>query len=130
MRRALAAATEPLVANQCEYHPRLDQGAVIGACREAGMAFVSYSPVAKGEVFDAVAEIAARHGRTPAQVVLRWHVQQEGVVAVPKSETPSRIAENLAVFDFALTPEEMAAIHALAHPGGRMISPEFAPDWD
>lgn len=132
MRRALAVATEPLVVNQCEYHPRLDQGAVLGACRDNGMAFTSYSPIGKGEVLSdpIVTSIAARHGRTPAQVVLRWHVQQPGVIAIPKSGNPARIAGNLAVFDFELTDDEMTRLHGMARPDGRLISPEFAPDWD
>jgi diketogulonate reductase-like aldo/keto reductase len=133
MRRALAVATEPLVVNQCEYHPRLDQGAVLGACRDNGMAFTSYSPIGKGEMLadPAIADIAARHGKTPAQVVLRWHVQQPGVVAIPKSGDPGRIAENLAVFDFALSDAEMARLHGMARPDGRIISPAgFAPEWD
>ena len=64
------------------------------------------------------------------QVVLRWHVQQPGIVAIPKSGTPSRIAENIDVFDFALTSEEMGRISALARPDGRVIDPSFAPAWD
>jgi len=59
-----------------------------------------------------IVDVAARHGKTPAQVVLRWHVQN-GVVAIPKSVNPGRIAENIAVFDFTLSPDEMASIEAL-----------------
>ncbi len=132
MKRALATATEPLVVNQCEYHPQLDQGAVLAACREAGMAFVSYSPIGRGDLpgDPTVTEIAARHGKTPAQVVLRWHVQQPGVVAIPKSGNPTRIAENIAVFDFELSDDEMARLHAMARPDGRKVAPDFSPDWD
>lgn len=77
------------------------------------MAFVSYSPLAKRGVLGdaAVVRAAGRHGRTPAQIVLRWHVQQ-GCVAIPKSADPGRIRENLSVFDFALDADEMAAISA------------------
>ncbi len=132
MRRALAVATEPLVVNQCEYHPQLDQSTVIAACRDQGMAFVSYSPLGRGSLDDdpTIADIAARHGKTPAQVVLRWHVQQPGVVAIPKSGNPQRIAENIDIFDFALTDAEMARLHGLARPDGRVVSPGFAPAWD
>lgn len=133
MRRALAVATQPLVANQCEYHPGLDQTAVLAACRSAGMAFVSYSPIGKGEMLahPTITDLASRYRKTPAQIVLRWHVQQPGVVAIPKSANPRRIAENIDLFDFALAAEEMAALHGLAKADGRLISPAgFAPAWD
>ncbi len=74
--------------------------------------------------------IARAAGKTSAQVVLRWHIQQPGVVAIPKSGNPQRLAENFAVFDFALSDDEMRRISALARPGGRIISPAFAPPWD
>ena len=129
--RAVTAATEPLVANQCEYHPRLDQSKVIAACRRHGLAFISYCPIGKGALLEtpAVTDIAARHGRTPAQVVLRWHVQQ-GVAAIPKSGNATRIAENLDVFGFALSDEEMRTLASLARPDGRMVDPGWAPRWD
>lgn len=129
---ALAATSEPLVCNQVEYHPRLSQKAVLETCRAHGLALTSYSPLGRGEIVNApaVREIASRHGRTPGQVILRWHVQQPGVVAIPKSETPSRIAENLDVFDFALSDGEMAALHAMARPDGRLVDPAWAPRWD
>lgn len=132
MRQALAQASEPLVANQCEYHPYLDQSPVIAECRKSGVAFTSYSPLGKGATTEepAIREIAARHGKTPAQVVLRWHVQQPGVVAIPKSGNAERIAQNLAVFDFTLDDEEMTRIFALARPDGRLIRPGWSPDWD
>lgn len=123
LEEAIALATEPLVANQCEYHPRLDQGAVIAACRRHGLAFVSYSPLGRGDLMkDAtIAGIARRLGRTASQVVLRWHVQQQGVAAIPRSGTPSHIAENFALADFALADEDMRAISALASVKGRLV---------
>ena len=128
----VALASEPLVANQVEYHPYLDQSAVLEACRRHGMAFTSYCPLGRGNVLadPAIALIAARHGRTPSQIVLRWHIQQPGVVAIPKSGTPKHIAENGAVFDFALTDDDMTAIAVLARIGGRVVNPDFAPAWD
>jgi diketogulonate reductase-like aldo/keto reductase len=132
LERALALATEPLVANQCEYHPQLDQSKVLAACRKHGLAFISYCPIGKGVVLETpvVREIAARHGKTPAQVVLRWQVQQPGIAAIPKSGNPGRIAENLDVFDFALSDNEMRALFALARPDGRMVAPSWSPAWD
>jgi diketogulonate reductase-like aldo/keto reductase len=129
---AVALASEPLVANQCEYHPMLDQSKVIAACRKHGMAFTSYCPIGRGAIDKepVIAAIATRHNKSAAQVVLRWHTQQQGVVAIPKSANPGRIAENLAIFDFTLTPDEMAAIHGLARPDGRLIKPDFQPQWD
>jgi diketogulonate reductase-like aldo/keto reductase len=132
LERAAAMATEPLVANQCEYHPHLDQTKVLSACRRHGLAFLSYAPIGKGAVLqdNAVRDIAARHGRTPAQVVLRWHVQQDGVAAVPKSANPRRIAENLDVFGFTLSEDEMRALSSLSRPDGRMVAPAWSPKWD
>jgi diketogulonate reductase-like aldo/keto reductase len=124
-------ATEPLVANQCEYHPRLDQSRLIAACRAYGMAFVSYSPLGRGEAVrePAVAAVAKQHRKTPAQIVLRWHTQQAGVAAIPKSANAARIAENIALFDFELTPTEMDRISAESRPHGRMLDPGWAK-WD
>lgn len=129
---AVARSDEPLVANQCEYHPYLDQSKVIDACRRHGLAFTAYCPLGRGQLLDerAVIEIAERHGKTPAQVVLRWHVQQPGVVAIPKSANRERIAQNIDIFDFALDEDEMARISGLARPDGRMIDPSWAPAWD
>lgn len=109
------ATSEPLVADQCEYHPLMLQAETIAACRKRGTAFVSYSPIGKGSALRnrTIAAVAGRLGRTPAQVVLRWHVQQ-GLVAIPKSATPERIAANIDVFDFALSDADMAALSALA----------------
>ena len=130
--KAVALATEPLVVNQCEYHPHLDQTRVLAACRRHGLAFISYAPIGKGAVLEdrIVRDIAARHGRTPAQVVLRWHVQQDGVAAIPKSASPKRIAENLDVFGFELSDDEMLALFRLARPDGRMVAPGWSPAWD
>jgi diketogulonate reductase-like aldo/keto reductase len=129
---AVAAADEPIAANQCEYHPYLDQSLVRAACRKHGAAFIAYCPIGKAQVLGepAIQAIAQAHGRTPAQVVLRWHVQQPGVAAIPKSGDPRRQRENLAVFDFALADEEMAAIPGLARRGGRMVTPVWSPRWD
>ncbi|MDH3669264.1 MAG: aldo/keto reductase [Paracoccaceae bacterium] len=130
---AVALSGRPLACNQVEYHPYLSQDRVLEACRRHGMAMVSYCPLARGsELFNepAVAGPAERHGRTGAQIVLRWHVQQEGVVAIPRSSNPGRIAQNLDVFDFTLDDGEMAAISALGSRRHRICNFEFSPDWD
>jgi 2,5-diketo-D-gluconate reductase B len=130
--RAAALATEPLAANQVEYHPFLSQQAVIAACRAHGMAVTAYCPLARGRVAESpvVRGIAEAHGATPGQVALAWLVGQPGVAAIPKTATPARLAENLAAAAISLTADEMAAIHALARPDGRLLSPTFAPAWD
>lgn len=133
MAEALALSPAPLVTNQIEYHPYLNQTAVLEAARRAGLSVTAYFAMADGKVFaDArLKDIAARHGRSVAQVVLRWLVQQEGVVALSKTVHEGRAASNLAILDFALSADEMAAIHELAQPDGRLVNPQgLAPDWD
>ena len=130
---AVALSRHPLACNQIEYHPFLNQDRVLAACRRHGMAVVSYCPLARGaELFPepAVTAAAERHGRTPAQIVLRWQVQQEGVVAIPRSSNAERIAQNLRVFDFALEAGEMAAIDALSSRHHRICDFDFSPEWD
>ena len=88
--------------------------------RKHGIVITSYCPLGRSKLLrdPVVAEIAAAKGKTPAQIVLRWHVQQPKNIAIPKSSNPERIAENFAIFDFALAPEEMAA-HLGAGAAGR-----------
>jgi len=129
---AVALSEEPVVTNQCEYHPRLDQSRLIAACRQKDVSFTSYCPLGRaGDILTApkVTAIAKRHGKTPAQVLLRWQVQQQGVIAIPKSANRQRIAENIAIFDFALDDAEMGVLFGLAIPQGRIVSPAWAPDW-
>lgn len=128
---ATKLSTEPLVNNQVECHPYLDQSKVIAASRKAGMSVTAYSPIARGSVKgDAVlTRIGKAHGKTAAQVCLRYLVQH-GVVAIPRTSQAERLAENFAVFDFKLTPAEMKAIAGLAHPGGRLVEWGGAPEWD
>jgi diketogulonate reductase-like aldo/keto reductase len=130
---AVPLSEQPLACNQVEHHPFLNQDRVLAACRKHGLALVSYCPLARGtELFaeSPVSEAAARHGKTPAQVVLRWHVQQDGVVAIPRSSDPGRIRENLEVFDFTLDAGEVAAIDALQTRALRICDFEFSPEWD
>ncbi len=131
---AWAATQAPLVTNQCEYHPYLDQDRLIAACREHGMIFTAYSPIARGAVLDdpVIQRIARTRGVTPAQVVLRWDIQQENVVTIPKSVTPERIRTNFDVFTFTLSGSEMEEITALSRTHKlRVANPAlYAPDWD
>jgi diketogulonate reductase-like aldo/keto reductase len=123
----------PLVTNQVEYHPYLNQDVVIAAAKKAGMSVTGYYGMADGKVFadPVLRDIGATHGKSVAQVVLRWLIQQEGVIALSKTVGEARAAENFAIFDFALSAEEMAAIHGLAKADGRIVSPDgLAPVWD
>lgn len=101
--------------NQIELHPHLQQRAAREFHAEQGIATEAWSPLGQGKGLlevPAIVAIAQKHGRTPAQIVLRWHVQL-GNVVIPKSVTPSRIVENIDVFDFELDIEDIAAISAL-----------------
>ncbi|WTG54732.1 aldo/keto reductase [Actinacidiphila glaucinigra] len=109
------------VLNQVELHPHLPQTELRAFHAGHGIATEAWSPLGQGRgLLDepALAAIAAKHGRTPAQVVLRWHLQI-GNVVIPKSVTPSRIRENIDVFGFELDGEDLAAIDALDN-GGRL----------
>ncbi len=128
---ATALATEPLVCNQIEVHPFLDQTKVIDATRRHGMAIVAYSPIARGGAKnDAVLNrIGMAHGKTAAQVCLRYLVQQ-GIAVIPRTTKVERLAENAAIFDFALTADQMAEIAALARSNRRIVDMAGGPDWD
>jgi diketogulonate reductase-like aldo/keto reductase len=129
---AVRHADEPIVTNQVEYHPYLDQSAVFAACRKHGIAVSAYAPIGRGGPLSdpVIVEIAAAKGRTPAQVVLRWHLQQPLNVAIPKSADPGRIRENIDILDFELTPEEMRRISGLARPNGRVVGSSSGVPWD
>jgi 2,5-diketo-D-gluconate reductase B len=106
---ALAAASEPLVCDQVECHPFLDQSKVIAACRRHQMVVVAYSPIARGNARDdeVLQRIGVAHKKTAAQVCLRFLVQQD-IVVIPRTSKVERLAENAATFDFALSEAEMA----------------------
>lgn len=134
LEEAVSLSGEPILVNQCEYHPHLDQSKVLAACKRHGVAVIAYCPLGRGSVGGVlqepvVQEIAERVGRTPAQVVLRWHVQQR-IVPVPKSTNPQRIAENLDIFGFELDEADMRRLSGLARPDGRIVDLPFAPEWD
>ena len=128
---AVAACPEPLVCDQVEYHPYLDQTKVKDACARHGMAVVAYSPVAKGRIRgdETLTRIGQAHGKTVAQICLRWLVQQN-VAAIPRTSKIERLSENIDIFDFALSAQEMADISALGRAGTRLTDFGFAPNWD
>ena len=124
-------ADERLVNNQIEVHPFLDQRTILTDCKRRGMAVTAYCPLGRGRIpGNAVLErVAKTHGKTEAQVALRWLVQQ-GLIPIPRTATPEKMKQNLNVFDFLLAESEMADIAALAEPDGRVITPPQAPEWD
>ena len=131
--QAVELSGEPIVCNQIEMHPLLDQSKVVAACRARGIALVAYSPIARGGVKDnpALARIGKRHGKTAAQVSLRFLVQQ-GIAVIPRTSRSERLAENFAIFDFELSPAEMAEIGRLASREGRLVDFSYSgsPNWD
>ncbi len=131
MEEALKVAPD-IFCNQVEYHPYLSQKPVLDFVRKNDMALTSYSPVGRGKAIKEplLQEIGLKYSKNAGQVTLRWHMQQDNVAAIPKSATPQNIKNNIDIFDFELTADEMVQIHALAKPDGRMISPGFAPKWD
>jgi diketogulonate reductase-like aldo/keto reductase len=128
---AVQAASEPLVTNQIEVHPFLDQTKVVAACRKHGLSVTAYCPLARGKIpnDDTLDRIGTAHGKTSSQVALRYLVQQ-GIIPIPRTANPDHLAANLAVFDFTLSDEEMAAIGRLKRADGRVVNPPHAPAWD
>ena len=128
---AVAACPEPLVCDQVEYHPYLSQTKVLEACTRNSMALVAYSPVARGKIKNdkTLMRIGYDHRKSPAQICLRWLVQQN-VSAIPRTSRVERLSENIDIFDFALSDEEMDEIFKLASARGRLTDFGFAPKWD
>jgi diketogulonate reductase-like aldo/keto reductase len=131
--KAVKLANEPLVCNQIEVHPFIDQSKVIAAGRRHGMATVAYSPIARGGAsgHKVLARIGQAHGKTAAQVSLRFLVQQ-GIVVIPRTSRRERLSENLAIFDFELSGTEMGEIARLARRDGRIVDYAYSgsPQWD
>lgn len=132
MGEAVKLSKAPILTNQVEYHPFIDQTAVLEAAHALGMSVTAYSPLAQGQVFedDTLKEIGEKYGKSPAQVTVRWFVQQPGVITIPRSSSPDHLAQNNDVQDFELTPQEMGRITALKANHQRLINPSWAPDWD
>ena len=128
---AAGYATEPLVNNQIECHPYLDQAKVIAASRKRGLSVTAYSPIARGRVKGdaALGKIGKAHGKTAAQVCLRYLVQH-GVIVIPRTSRSERLKENFEISDFKLSATEMKEIAGLAHPGGRIVEWDGTPGWD
>jgi len=131
--QAVTVCPEPLVTNQVEYHAYLPQDRMIASMRRYGMILTAYCPVARGQLLGdpVVGEIAKSYNKTPAQICLRWLVQQPGVAAVPRALEQRHIVENLDIFNFTLSEDEMRRLSALRKRQVRIADPpERAPKWD
>lgn len=129
---ATAATIAPLTTNQVEYHCLLGQRAVLDTARKHGIAVTAYCPLAQGRLVDhpVLAQIGAAHDATPAQVALAWLLAQDGVLAIPKSRNPGRIAENFAAQELTLSTEERARIDELPKNQRTVDPAAFAIPWD
>jgi 2,5-diketo-D-gluconate reductase A len=126
LERIIQATGVVPVLNQIELHPKFQQRELVARHAALGIATECWSPLGQGKDLDnpVIGAIAARHGRTPAQIIIRWHLDNN-FIAIPKSVQPQRIAENFNVFDFKLGDDDLAAIAALDSPDGR-IGPDPA----
>lgn len=134
MREAKNIVAAPIVSNQVEFHPLLNQNILLAAATETGIPLSSYCSVARGEVFKypLFAEIGAGYGKSAAQVILRW-ILQKGVSINTMSTKPANIKANFEVMDFTLSSIDMARIEAMTATGYRVVTREkvaIAPDWD
>jgi 2,5-diketo-D-gluconate reductase B len=120
--RALQAASEPLVCDQVECHPFLDQSKLIAGARKHGLAVIAYSPLARGDIGrdPVLARLAKAHGKSAAQICLRFLVQQN-IAVIPRTSKLERLSENAAIFDFTLSGAEMREVGALASRDGRLV---------
>jgi 2,5-diketo-D-gluconate reductase B len=132
LQEAIGTHGADLLCDQVEYHPYLSQRAVLAAVRRHGVMLTAYSPLARGRVQrdPVLIAIGRNYDKSPAQVALRWLIDQESVVAIPKASSRAHLVANLAIFDFALSAADRAAIDAL-RDGYRVVDPAgWAPDWD
>jgi len=129
--QAVKLSTEPIVCNQIEVHPYLDQSKVIAACRKHGVGVVAFSPIARGQTAgdEVLAAIGRRYGKSAAQVSLRSLVQR-GLGIVPRSSKTERLKENFTIFDFELSETEMQEISALSSKAHRIVDRAVSPVWD
>jgi len=133
LEEAVRVCPEPLVTNQVEYHAYLPQDRMLTALKRHGMILTAYCPMARGKLLDdpVLGAIAKAHGKTVGQVSLRWLIQQPMVAAVPRPLAEVHIREDLDVFDWSLTADEMSRISALRARQVRIAEPpERAPKWD
>ncbi len=134
MKDAVSIVDAPIVTNQVEFHPLLNQDKLLAGANEVGIPLSSYSSVARGEVFKhpEFGEIGAPYGKSAGQVVLRWIIQK-GVSVNTMSTNPKNIAANIDIMDFTLSSVDMARIEKLTRTGYRIVTEDlvpWAPEWD
>lgn len=134
MEAAKSQLNAPIVANQVEFHPLLNQSKLLATANKTGIPLMSYSAVARGKVFDfpLFGEIGKPYEKTAAQIVLRW-VLQKGVIANSMSSKKQNITDNFNIMDFTLSSVDMARIDALQNTNYRLVTKKvapWAPDWD
>lgn len=121
----------PILTNQVEYHPFLAQFDMLDYSYDKDFLLTAYSPLAQGKVMEneELIEIGNEYGKTPAQVSLRWLIEQENVVAIPKGSSKEHLEENIDIYDFELSDEHFQQIDEL-DKSTRLVNPSFAPDWE
>lgn len=121
LEEAAKLSDAPIATDQVEYHPYLSLKTLKAKADALGVSITAWSPLAQGKVAQdpLLIDIGRAHGKTPGQVTLRWIIQQ-GIIAIPRTSNPKRIEENFDILDFELTEKEMAEIHGLARPDGRI----------
>lgn len=131
LRMAVEEIGAPVICNQIEYHVLLDQTPILNYLRAHDMMLVAHVPLARGHLagHPTLKAIAVRHGATPAQVALKWLLDQDGVAAIPKAARETSQRENLAALDLTLDDEDRAIIASLPKDQ-RLVNPPFAPQWD
>ena len=121
-----------IITNQVEYHPFLNQDKLYSYLRAHDLTLTAYSPIAQGKVMgnSALKSIGEKHGKNEVQISLRWLLQQDGVLAIPRSSKERNMQSNFDIFDFELTPEEVQQIDKLKQENTRLVNPAWAPAWD
>ena len=129
MRRAHERTKGKIINNQVEFHPLLDQLALLAEARKLGVVLSAYSPLGRGAAMkpEVIQKIASRIGKPPSEVVLRWIMQQD-VVAIPMTTKRENAVSNLRALEFELTSDDMAEISAIGRPEGRLINPRWMAD--
>jgi 2,5-diketo-D-gluconate reductase B len=131
LKEAVETLGADILCNQVEYHPYLSQRPVMAALQRYGLMMTAYTPLARGQVQrdGALAEIGGKYGKSPAQVALRWLLDQANVAAIPKAASRAHAAANFDIFDFTLAEEDRAAIDAM-RGNQRVVDPGWGPHWD
>lgn len=121
-----------IITNQVEYHPLINQTKLYTYLRAHGISLTAYSPIAQGKVLGnpTLKAIGEKYGKSEVQVSLRWLVQQDSVMAIPRTSKAERLKDNFNIFDFELSAEDVALIDQLKKDHLRVVNPSFAPDWD